>query len=578
MKKWLHRNTDNSEAIVQLQSVLSIPYTIARLLVQRNVLDFETAKEFFKPDWSHTHDPYLMKDMDRAVQRITAAISNNEKILVYGDYDVDGTTAVSLVYSYLHKVHQSIDYYIPDRHNEGYGVSRKGVEFAANNGFSLIIALDCGIKANKHVKWAKNNGVEFIICDHHRPGDSLPEAVAILDPKREDCSYPYDELCGCAIGFKLIQAINKKLERNDDELNEYLDLVAIAIAADIVPMNGENRVLCTYGLKQINESPRIGIQPFIAASKKSTFNVNDVVFTIAPRINAAGRIHSGRKAVELLISSDSQLANSISEQINTYNSERKELDQTITNEALNMIANNPELQERKTTVLYSPEWHKGVIGIVASRLMETYYRPTIVLTKSGDLVAGSARSVHDFDVYNALEACSEELSQFGGHKYAAGMTLKEDQVQDFALKFEQVVSSSINPKQLIPFLDIDAELDFTELTPDIQGNPFPKLYRLLRRFSPFGPFNLRPIFVTHRVVDNGYSQAIGEEGKHLRLNIKQQNSSTVLSGIGFNLGHLAEEIKTGQPFSIAYTLEENEWNNNVSLQLNVKDIKFTEAG
>lgn len=577
MKKWLYKETNNPELVTQLQEELKIPYTIADLLVHRDIHDFDSAKTFFNPDWGSTHDPFLMKDMDRAVERIEEALEKDEKILVYGDYDVDGTTAVSLVYSFLLNFHDLLEYYIPDRHKEGYGVSMQGVEYAIDNGFSLIIALDCGIKAIDKVARAQEQGVDFIICDHHRPGPELPDAVAILDPKRDDCDYPYDELCGCGIGFKLIQAFASRNGIEENELEEYLDLVAIAIAADIVPMNGENRVLCAYGLDRINTDPRTGIKPFIDAAKKSKFNVTDLVFTIAPRINAAGRIHSGKKAVELLISPDLDSAKHVSDQINAYNLERKELDQSITAEALNMIANNPELQNKQSTVVYSPKWHKGVIGIVAARLMETYYRPTIVLTRSGDHVSGSARSVREFDVYNALQACSDELTQFGGHMYAAGMTLPEEKVLDFTSKFEQVVNSTISPEQLVQLIEVDGELDFKELEPDINGNPLPKLYRLLHRFSPFGPCNLRPTFVTHNVVDNGYSKAIGSDGSHLKLNIFQQgNPNFIVNAIAFKFGHLAERIRTGEPISMAYTLEENEWNNTISLQLNVKDIKFTE--
>ena len=577
MKKWSYNESPDQELVTKLREELQIPYTIANLLVQRGIHDFESAKLFFTPDWSNTHDPFLMKDMDRAVERIEQALEKDEKILIYGDYDVDGTTAVSLLYSFLCKFHDHIDYYIPDRHSEGYGISRQGVDYAIDNGFNLIIALDCGIKAIDKVAHAKGNSVDFIICDHHRPGPELPDAVAILDPKRNDCEYPYDELCGCGIGFKLVQAFAFRNGITEGELEEYLDLVAIAIAADIVPINGENRVLCAYGLDRINTDPRTGIKPFIEAAKKSKLNVTDVVFTIAPRINAAGRIHSGKKAVALLISTDMDAAKEISDQINAYNTERKELDHSITAEALSMIANNPELQSKQTTVVYSPKWHKGVIGIVAARLMETYYRPTIVLTRSGDHVSGSARSVREFDVYNALQACSDELTQFGGHMYAAGMTLPEEKVQDFTSKFEQVVNSTISPEQLVQLIEVDGELDFKELEPDINGNPLPKLYRLLHRFSPFGPCNLRPTFVTHNVVDNGYSKAIGSDGSHLKLNIFQQgNPNFIVNAIAFKFGHLAERIETREPFSIAYTIETNEWNNTISLQLNVKDIKFHE--
>ena len=575
MKKWLYKESKEPNLVSQLQRELNVPYTVASLLVQREIPDFDTAKTFFNPKWSNTHDPFLMRDMDAAITRIQLAIKGKQKILIYGDYDVDGTTAVSLVYSFFAKLHEEIAYYIPDRYKEGYGISKAGVEYAIDNGFSLIIALDCGIKAIDHVDFAKENNVDFIICDHHRPGNELPKACAVLDPKREDCDYPFKELCGCGIGFKLIQAYSSTIGLNDSDLHVYLDLVAIAIAADMVPINDENRILCYFGLKQINSAPRMGVVPFIKATKKSKFNVSDLVFTIAPMINAAGRIHSGKTAVDLLISDSLQTANEISDQINKYNTERRSLDKSITEEALEMIAANPELQNKNTTVLYSPTWHKGVIGIVASRLIETYYRPTIILSKSGDVVSGSARSVREFDVYNALQACTNELLQFGGHKYAAGLTIAEDKVEEFRTKFESIVQQTIRRDQLIPQIEIDSVIEFQELVPDIPRNPLPKLYRILERFAPFGPSNRRPVFVTHDVVDNGYSKAIGADESHLKLNIKQEkHPHIIVSGIAFKFGHLAEMVKSGEPFSIAYTLELNEWNNQVNLQLNVKDIRF----
>ncbi|MDG2332361.1 MAG: single-stranded-DNA-specific exonuclease RecJ [Flavobacteriales bacterium] len=575
MKKWLYKESKEPNLVSQLQRELNVPCTVANLLVQREIPDFDTAKTFFNPKWSNTHDPFLMRDMDAAITRIQLAIKGKQKILIYGDYDVDGTTAVSLVYSFFAKLHEEIAYYIPDRYKEGYGISKAGVEYAIDNGFSLIIALDCGIKAIDHVDFAKENKVDFIICDHHRPGIELPKACAVLDPKREDCDYPFKELCGCGIGFKLIQAYSSTIGLNDSDLHVYLDLVAIAIAADMVPINDENRILCYFGLKQINSAPRMGVVPFIKAAKKSKFNVSDLVFSIAPKINAAGRIHSGKTAVELLISDSLQTANEISDQINKYNTERRSLDKSITEEALEMIAANPELQNKNTTVLYSPTWHKGVIGIVASRLIETYYRPTIILSKSGDVVSGSARSVREFDVYNALQACTNELLQFGGHKYAAGLTIAEDKVEEFRTKFESIVQQTIRRDQLIPQIEIDSVIEFQELVPDIPRNPLPKLYRILERFAPFGPSNRRPVFVTHDVVDNGYSKAIGADESHLKLNIKQEkHPHIIVSGIAFKFGHLAEMVKSGEPFSIAYTLELNEWNNQVNLQLNVKDIRF----
>lgn len=577
-KRWVYKAAPSDNDIHQLQESLGIPYTVAQLLVQRGIKSYNDAKTFFNPTWDEVHDPYLMKDMEKAVARIEDALANDEKILVYGDYDVDGTTSVSLVYSFLTQYHDLVDYYIPDRYKEGYGVSMKGIDYAAENNCSLIIALDCGIKAIKQVAYAKEKGIDFIICDHHRPGAELPQASAILDPKQDDCNYPYDELCGCAIGFKLIQAFASRNELAKEELEPYLDLVAIAIASDIVPITGENRALCYYGLKRLNSNPRTGIKPFIEASKKTFFDVTDLVFIIGPRINAAGRIHSGKRAVELLISDDVNRAEMLAEEINNYNLERRELDQNTTLEALSIIGESQELIHRKTSVLYSPDWHKGVIGIVASRLMESYYRPTIILTKSNGKLSGSARSVRDFDVYNALSQCTDHLIQFGGHKYAAGMTLEPEQLEGFSQRFEEVVANSISDDQLVEHIEVDAELDFSELEPDVSGNPLPKIYRLLQRFSPFGPENMRPTFVTHNVVDNGYSAAIGSDGSHLRLNIFQQgNSDFKVSAIAFKMGDLAERVKTKEPFSMVYTIEVNEWQNRVNLQLNVKDIRFGEG-
>lgn len=573
-KRWRFKPAAPKEHVSKLQNELQIPDTLANLLVQRNITSFDDARTFFNPSWDQLHDPYGIKDMDLAVDRIGKAFANDEKILIYGDYDVDGTTAVSLLHSFLIQYHDLLDFYIPDRYLEGYGVSIKGIDYAKDTGCSLIIALDCGIKAIEQVTYAKEKGIDFIVCDHHRPGATLPDAVAILDPKRTDCNYPFKELCGCGIGFKLAHAFAMKNDLPAEDLLPFLDLVAVATASDIVPMVGENRVLSYFGLKQLNTEPRTGFRPFIEAAKKSQFDITDLVFIIAPRINAAGRIHSGKKAVELLISDNLTEAEKIAQEIDAFNEERRELDQVTTSEALSMLDHSTELQRQKTTVVYQPHWHKGVVGIVASRLMEHYYRPTIVLTKSNGKIAGSARSVEGFDIYNALQGCQNELIQFGGHKYAAGMTLEEEQIQPFTLRFEQVVKESIEQEQLIPAVNIDAAIDFDLLIPDVKGNPLPKMYRLVQRFAPFGPQNMRPIFVTHGVIDNGYSKVIGADESHLKLNMKQpQFPDTILSGIAFGMGHLIERIKK-EPFSVAYTIEINEWQNTISLQLNVKDIKF----
>ena len=536
---------------------------MAILLLNRGIETFEQAKLFFRPSLDHLHNPYLMKDMDKAVTRIELAIKNNEKILVFGDYDVDGTTAVSLVSAYLKTYYPNVATYIPDRYNEGYGISFKGIDFADDNDFSLIIALDCGIKSVEHVFYAKERNIDFIICDHHRPGEFLPDAIAVLDPKRDDCNYPYDELCGCGIGFKLIQALAENRNQTIDELIPYLDLVAIAIAADIVPITGENRILAYFGLQVINSNPRPGIKALVHQIKKQNLDITDVVFIIAPRINAAGRIFHGNSAVELLTEFDFDQAQKFASEIENYNAERKDLDKKITQEALIQIEENHE-KEKFTTVIFQEDWHKGVIGIVASRLIETYYRPTLVFTKSGDKYAASARSVKGFDVYNALENCSEHLEQFGGHKYAAGMTLLAENYQKFKAAFEKEVQETIPPDLLTPEIAIDAEINFDAINP--------KLVRILKQFEPFGPQNMTPVFWSKNVNDTGYGKTIGQNETHLKLFLKQ-NDSEGISGIGFGLGNKLEILKNKKRFDIIYSIDENEWNGNVSLQLRVKDIK-----
>ena len=536
---------------------------IATLLIQRGIATFDQAKSFFRPSLDHLHDPFLMKDMDVAVNRIEQAIVNQENILVFGDYDVDGTTAVSLVSSYLKSISPNIATYIPDRYAEGYGISFQGIDFAEDNGFSLIIALDCGIKSIEHVAYAKEKHIDFIICDHHRPGDSLPEAVAVLDPKRDDCRYPYDELCGCGVGFKLIQALSQNQNQSIDDLILYLDLVATAIAADIVPITGENRVLAHFGLQVINEAPRPGIKALIQQIKKQTLSITDVVFVIAPRINAAGRIKHGNHAVELLTEFNLEQAQQFAKEIEDYNSERKGLDKQITQEALQQIENNQE-QDRYTTVVFQENWHKGVIGIVASRLIETYYRPTLVFTKSGDYYAASARSVRGFDVYNALEACSEHLEQFGGHMYAAGMTLKAENYEAFKNAFEKVVQETMNPELRTPEMEIDAEIEFSEITP--------KLVRILKQFEPFGPQNMTPVFATQNVIDTGYPKFMGAHEEHIRLFVKQHHSEG-FAAIGFNLANKKNLVANRAQFKMAYCIDENEWNGQISLQLRLKDIQ-----
>jgi single-stranded-DNA-specific exonuclease len=508
-----------------------------------------------------------MKDMDLAINRIENAIENGENILIFGDYDVDGTTAVSLVYSFLYQFYSKVATYIPDRYEEGYGISYQGIDFASDNEFSLIIALDCGIKAIDKVSYAKEKNIDFIICDHHRPGNILPDAIAVLDPKREDCAYPYDELCGCGIGFKLIQALAQKRKEPFETLLPYLDLVATAIAADIVPITGENRILAYFGLQVINTNPRPGIKALIHQINKETLNITDVVFIIAPRINAAGRMKHGLHAVALLTETDFQNAQKYASEIEQYNIDRKDLDKQITSDALRQIENNKE-EKHATSVVFDANWHKGVIGIVASRLIETYYRPTLVFTQSGEFLAASARSVKGFDVYNALENCSDFIEQFGGHKYAAGLTLKPENYELFKQQFEEVVKNSIPEELLTPEITIDAEIYLSNITP--------KFYRIIEQFGPFGPQNMKPTFVASGLRDNGYGKKVGANEEHLKLSIISGADEKTYNAIGFGLGYKFDLINTGQPFSAVFTIDENHWNGISSLQLVLKDIKVDE--
>ena len=561
--RWTLKPKPSEDQVKHLAQALNVEDFVATLLIQRGIATFEDAKNFFRPSLEHLHDPFLMKDMDKAVARIELAIENQENILVFGDYDVDGTTAVSLVSAYLKSHYPNIATYIPDRYAEGYGISFKGIDFADDNGFSLIIALDCGIKSIDHIAYAKEKNIDFIICDHHRPGEFLPDAVAILDPKREDCFYPYDELCGCGVGFKLIQALGTNRNETIEDLVQYLDLVATAIAADIVPITGENRVLAYFGLQVINADPRPGIKALVHQVKKKTLDITDVVFIISPRINAAGRIKHGNHAVELLTEFNFEQAQQFASEIEQYNSDRKDLDKQITKEAFQQIIQNQE-EERFSTVVFQEDWHKGVIGIVASRLIETYYRPTLVFTKSGDKYAASARSVKGFDVYNALDACSQHLEQFGGHMYAAGMTLKAENYKTFKDAFEKQVEETISPEMRTPEIEIDAEIDFKDITP--------KLIRILKQFEPFGPLNMTPVFMTKNAKDTGYAKTLGSEDEHLRLFVKQNNSDGI-AAIGFGLGKKINIVKNQNPFQLTYSLAENEWNGTVSTQLMLKDIR-----
>ena len=560
--RWTLKTTPNITTVQQLSKDLSIDDTLSKLLIQRGISTFEEAKKFFRPSLEELHDPFLLKDMDLAVSRIEKAIASNENILIYGDYDVDGTTSVSLVASYLKTITTSISTYIPDRYDEGYGISYQGIDFAADNNFSLIIALDCGIKAIDKVAYATKKKVDFIICDHHKPGPKIPDAVAVLNPKRVDCSYPYDELCGCGVGFKLVQALASKRGQTIEDLTQYLDLVAIAIAADIVPITGENRVLTYFGLQVINSNPRNGIKAIIQEVHKKVLTITDVVFIIAPRINAAGRIKHGNAAVQLLTEANFEQALEFAKAINQYNTERRVLDAQITIEALLQIEENKE-KEQFTSVVFNETWHKGVIGIVASRLIETYYRPTLVFTKSGNKLAASARSVKGFDVYEALEQCSEFIEQFGGHKYAAGLTLDPEMYTAFKNKFEEVVKNTIDRELLIPEITIDASLELSDISP--------KFFRILQQMGPFGPQNMKPVFSTTSVRDNGYGKTVGADKSHLKLNIIYGADKKTYNAIGFGLGNKMKFIQNN--FDIAYSLDENEWNGRTSLQLLLKDIK-----
>ena len=561
--RWTLKPTPETKKVEALQKALQVDAVIATLLLQRGIETYQDAKSFFRPSLSNLHNPYLMKDMDKAVARIEKAIANKENILVYGDYDVDGTTAVALMSSYLKTIHPLVYTYIPNRYDEGYGISYKGINFALENDFTLIIALDCGIKSVDKIAYAKTIGIDFIICDHHRPAEKIPDAVAVLDPKRDDCNYPYKELCGCGVGFKLIQALAQKEGKTPEDLTEYLDLVATAIGADIVPIDGENRVLAYFGLQVINSNPRPGIKAILDQVEKTELTITDVVFVVAPRINAAGRMEHGNYAVTLLTEEDEDLAKKYAAEINNYNLERRETDKQITEEALKQIEEHNE-QNRLTTVVYNEHWHKGVIGIVASRLTETYYRPTLVFTKSGDMLAASARSVKGFDIYNALEACTELIEQFGGHKYAAGLTLKEENYEAFKQAFEDFVSKTIDRNLLTPEIKIDVKINLGDINA--------KFYRILKQFAPFGPNNMTPVFMTDHLLDTGYGKCVGEDKSHLRATVIQPQSTSFVA-IGFGMGDKYEIISNKKPFKAVYSIEENEWNGNVSLQLKLRDIK-----
>ena len=567
-KKWVLREGADAGVVRQLSSELGVDPVLAELLVQRGVYKFEQARAFFRPNLADLHDPFLMADMDKAVERVHDAIISGEKILVYGDYDVDGTTAVSLVYSFLRRLTKAVDFYIPERYDEGYGVSYKGIDWAAENGFGLIITLDCGIKANEKVDYAAGKGIDMIICDHHLPENELPKAVAVLDPKREDCHYPFDDLSGCGVGFKLVQAFSQRYDIPFETLVPLLDLLVVSIASDLVSVTGENRILAHFGLKQLNSKPREGLLAMIHLSglEPTHITIDDMVFKIGPRINAAGRMESGRMAVELLTARDVETAIRVGSEINEHNNERKNIDRRITQEALDMVRSGDCLSSSNATIVYNPQWHKGVVGIVASRLVEAFYKPTIVFTKSqGGLVTGSARSVHGFDLYDAIESCSDLLENFGGHLYAAGLTLKEENLDVFCKRIEKHISEAIIPEMQTPVVDVDARLNFSQITP--------KFLRILKQFQPFGHGNNSPVFLTENVYDNGNGRKVGAEGGHLKLELIQESHPYHhISAIGFNMAHFFDHIKAGNPIDVCYSIVENYYRGTANTQLRIKDM------
>ena len=567
--KWIFKNLTKEQINIQesLSKELNISPILAGLLVQRGINTFEDARRFFRPDFAFLHDPFLMADMEKATDRLTEAIQNNEKILIYGDYDVDGTTSVSLVYKFIQKIYNNVDFYIPDRYLEGYGISIQGINYAIENNFKLIVALDCGIKAVEKIKYASENNVDFIICDHHTPDNILPAAVAVLDPKRPDCNYPYQHLSGCGVGFKLLQAFSQKNNIPFSELTSMLDLVALSIASDIVPITGENRILAYYGLEQLNSNPSVGVKSIliVCGLVDKTITIADIVFKVGPRINASGRMKQATEVVELLVSNDANFAKHKSDTINEYNNERKDLDKKITDEAITLIASDEAFSARKSVVIYKPDWHKGVIGIVASRLSEEFYKPSIVLTYSNGMASGSARSVPGFDIYSAIESCRDLLENFGGHRYAAGLTMKEENVPEFSQRFEQFVFSNITDEQTSPQVNIDALISFKDITP--------KFFSVLKQFGPFGPGNMKPIFATKQVMDYGSSRLVGKDQEHLKLELVDSSSENVMNGIAFGMYEYNDHLKSLKPLDICYTLEENTFNNVTNIQLMIKDIQ-----
>ena len=572
-KKWLLKAPPSQTKIEELRSELKIDRIVSSLLLQRDISSFESAQAFFRPKLENLHDPFLMKDMGAAIKRIEKAFLNNEKILLFGDYDVDGTTAVALMYIYLKEHYSNVEFYIPNRYSEGYGVSFQGIDHAIKEEVSLIISLDCGIKSNDKISYAKENNIDFIVCDHHNPGEHLPDAI-VLDPKRKDCNYPYKDLSGCGVGFKLLQALTIEFNWDERQLFENLDLVAISIGADIVQITGENRILCFHGMEKLNENPRPAFEElFKLANKTFPISLTDVVFTIAPRINAAGRLRSGKHSVELMISNNLEEITTIAKEINEDNLERRELDKEITSNALAIIEENKVFKARKSTVVFNESWHKGVVGIVASRLIEKHFKPTIVLTESNGKVTGSARTVNDFDIHSALVECEEWLDQFGGHKHAAGMTLSREKLDEFILKFEDVVSRTIDPSDLIPQENVDLEITFDEIFRSNENRmKIPRLKRILNQLEPHGPGNMKPVFMSKNVFTTDVRLL---KDAHLKLSITQPNTDVVIEAIGFNMAEKMDLVAAGLPFDIIFTLESNKWREKETIQLNIKDIRPT---
>ena len=565
---WRLRDSGDPENVAQLSAELGIAPVLASLLVTRGVHTFEEARSFFRPSLSALHDPFLMKDMDLAVARLEKAVASQEKILVYGDYDVDGTTAVALVYSFIRRLTSSVDFYIPDRYDEGYGVSKKGIDWASDNGFTLIITLDCGIKAIDKVKYAADKGIDLIICDHHLPEEEIPAAAAVLDPKREDCTYPFDDLSGCGVGFKLVQAYSQKNGLPFESLLPLLDLLVVSIASDLVTVVGENRVLAHFGLKRLNEEPRIGLQAMInlANLEQGHVTIDDIVFKIGPRINAAGRMESGRLAVELLTAETEEAAVTIGSQINDNNNERKSIDREITKAALDMVQDGTCCSSENAVIVYGPDWNKGVVGIVASRLVEAYYKPAFVLTKSNGFVTGSARSVRGFDLYEAISNCADLLENYGGHIYAAGLTLREENLPEFVRRIDKYVGEHISDEMATPIVDVDSEINFSQITP--------KFFRILKQFQPFGPGNSAPVFLTKNVYDDGNGRKVGPGGQHLKLELIQESQPYhQISAIAFNMASLFEHIRNGNPIDICYSVVENYYRGNSTIQLRIKDMR-----